>query len=408
MWKRIRSDDSTRLRLKYDTYYHIFDKQEGTRVFKDGKEFIMLSSNDYLGLSHHPKIKEAGIEAIQKWGSSTTGARLANGGRIFHRELEEKLAAFLGKEACHVFSAGYLACASAITGFADRKDLILADKNLHSSLWSGIQLSGARCERFAHNNPAHASEILSDEGADTNIFVLEGVYSMEGHIAKLPAFVEIAREHNAFVILDDAHGFGVLGKNGRGTADHFGMTEQVDVLCASFSKSLAGAGGFVASSREAIEYMRSHSKQTIFSAALSPASCACAQAALEIMQNEPEHQEKLFKNLERYRGILASLELDTWESETPAIPIVLGEKEKVYYFWKALLEKGIYSIISIAPGVPPGKDLIRTAISASHTEEDLDRIEEAMTFAKSKNWISHGILTQLTHVTNTCWSAHVH
>ena len=384
LWKRIRADESTRLRLKYDTYYHIFDKQEGTRVFKDGKEFIMLSSNDYLGLSHHPKIKEAGIEAIQKWGSSTTGARLANGGRIFHRELEEKLAAFLGKEACHVFSAGYLACASAITGFADRKDLILADKNLHSSLWSGIQLSGARCERFAHNNPAHASEILSDEGADTNIFVLEGVYSMEGHIAKLPAFIEIAREHNAFVILDDAHGFGVLGKNGRGTADHFGMTEQVDVLCASFSKSLAGAGGFVASSREAIEYMRSHSKQTIFSAALSPASCACAQAALEIMQNEPEHQEKLFKNLERYRGILASLELDTWESETPAIPIVLGEKEKVYYFWKALLEKGIYSIISIAPGVPPGKDLIRTAISASHTEEDLDRIEEAMTYAKSK------------------------
>ena len=384
MWKRIRADESTRLRLKYDTYYHIFERQEGTRVFKDGKEFIMLSSNDYLGLSHHPKIKEAGIEAIQKWGSSTTGARLANGGRIFHRELEEKLAAFLGKEACHVFSAGYLACASAITGFADRKDLILADKNLHSSLWSGIKLSGARCERFAHNNPAHASEILSDERADTNIFVLEGVYSMEGHIAKLPAFIEIAREHNAFVILDDAHGFGVLGKNGRGTADHFGMTEQVDVLCASFSKSLAGAGGFVASSREAIEYMRSHSKQTIFSAALSPASCACAQAALEIMQNEPEHQEKLFKNLERYRGILASLELDTWESETPAIPIVLGEKEKVYYFWKALLEKGIYSIISIAPGVPPGKDLIRTAISASHTEEDLDRIEEAMTYAKSK------------------------
>ena len=384
LWKRIRSDDSTRLRLKYDTYYHIFDRQEGTRVFKDGKEFIMLSSNDYLGLSHHPKIKEAGIEAIKKWGSSTTGARLANGGRIFHQELEERLADFLGKKACHVYSAGYLACASAITGFAERKDLILADKNLHSSLWSGIQLSGARCERFAHNNPSHAAEILGYKETDNNIFVLEGVYSMEGHIAKLPEFVKIAQEHKAFIILDDAHGFGVLGKNGRGTADHFGMTDQVDVLCASFSKSLAGAGGFVASTKEGIDYMRSHSKQTIFSAALSPASCACAQAALEIMQNEPEHQERLFKNLERYRGILANLELDTWESETPAIPIVLGEKEKVYYFWKALLEKGIYAIISIAPGVPPGKDLIRTAISASHTEEDLDRIEEAMTYAKSK------------------------
>ena len=384
LWKRIASDDSTRLRLKYDTYYHIFERQEGTRVFKDGKEFIMLSSNDYLGLSNHPRIKEAGIQAIKKWGSSTTGARLANGGRIFHQELEEKLADFLGKEACHVFSAGYLACASAVTGFADRKDLILADKNLHSSLWSGIQLSGARCERFAHNNPAHAAEIIEEEEGSNKIFVLEGVYSMEGHIAKLPDFVDIAKKHNAFLVLDDAHGFGVLGKDGRGTAEHFGMTDDVDVLCASFSKSLAGAGGFVASSKDAINYMRSHSKQTIFSAALSPVSCACAQEALQIMQDEPEHREQLFKNLERYRGILADLELDTWESETPAIPIVLGEKEKVYYFWKALLEKGIYAIISIAPGVPPGKDLIRTAISASHTDEDLDRIEEAMIYAKSK------------------------
>ena len=384
LWKRIKSDDSTRLRLKYDTYYHIFEKQEGTRVFKDGKEFIMLSSNDYLGLSHHPRIKEAGIAALKKWGSSTTGARLANVGRIFHEELEEKLANFIGKEACHVYSAGYLACASAVTGFADRKDIILADKNLHSSLWSGIQLSGARCERFAHNNPAHAAEILEEEDQNNKIFVLEGVYSMEGHIAKLPAFIEIAKKYNVFTILDDAHGFGVLGKDGRGTVDHFGMTDEVDVLCSSFSKSLAGAGGFVASSKEAIDYMRSHSKQTIFSAALSPASCACAQEALDVMLDEPQHRERLVKNLERYRNILANLELDTWESETPAIPIVLGEKEKVYYFWKALLEKGIYAVISIAPGVPPGKDLIRTAISASHTDEDLDRIEEAMTYAKSK------------------------
>lgn len=385
LWKRIRSDDSTRLRLKYDTYYHIFERQEGTRVWKDGKEYIMLSSNDYLGLSNHPRIKEAGINAIKKWGSSTTGARLANGGRIFHQELEEKLAHFIGKEACHVFSAGYLACASAVTGFAERKDLILADKNLHSSLWSGIQLSSARCERFAHNNAAHAAEILEDEEKGTNkIFVLEGVYSMEGHIAKLPSFVEIAQKYNAFIILDDAHGFGVLGEKGKGTVDHFKMTDEVDVICSSFSKSLAGAGGFVASSKDAIDYMRSHSKQTIFSAALSPASCASAQAALDIMQEEPEHAERLQKNLDRYRSILYNLELDTWESETPAIPIVLGEKEKVYYFWKALLEKGIYAIISIAPGVPPGKDLIRTAISASHTEEDLDRIEEAMVYAKSK------------------------
>ena len=382
---RIKSDDATRLRLKYDTYYHIFEKQEGTRVWKDGREFIMLSSNDYLGLTHHPKVKEAGKKAIEQWGASTTGARLANGGRIFHSELEEELAAFVGKESAHVFSAGYLACASAVTGFADRKDVLFADKNLHSSLWSGIKLSGARCERFAHNHPSHLRELVGYENQESaKIFVLEGVYSMEGHIAKLPEFIELAEEYKAFIILDDAHGFGVLGNQGRGVCDHFGLTNEVDVICSSFSKSLAGSGGFVASDREAIDYMRSHSKQTIFSAALSPAACASARQALRVLQNEPEHRERLFKNLERYRSILLDLELDTWESETPAIPIVLGEKEKVYYFWKALLEKGIYTIISIAPGVPPGKDLIRTAISASHTDEDLDRIEEAMHYAKSK------------------------
>ena len=291
IWDRIRSDDATRLRLKYDTYYHIFDHQKGTRVIKDGKEYIMLSSNDYLGLAHHPKVKEAAKQALEEWGASTTGARLANGGRIFHQRLEEKLAHFIGKEACHVFSAGYLACASSVTGFADRKDILFADKNLHSSLWSGIRLSGARCERFAHNNPAHLREILEEEDDQLGkLFILEGVYSMEGHIVKLPEFVELAKKHQAFVVMDDAHGFGVLGDCGRGTANHFGLTDEVDVLCGSFSKSLAGAGGFVASSKEAIDYMRSHSKQTIFSAALTPASCASAEAALDVMENEPEHQ----------------------------------------------------------------------------------------------------------------------
>jgi len=385
IWDRIENDDITRLRLKYDTYYHIFDHQDGTRVTKDGKEYVMLSSNDYLGLTHHPKIKEAGIDALKKWGSSTTGARLANGGRSFHRELEEELANFLGKESCHVFSAGYLACASAVTGFVGRKDLVLADKNLHSSLWSGIKLSGAHCERFAHNHPEHLREILQSEDKKTGkAIVIEGIYSMEGHIARLPELTEIAKEFDCFTVLDDAHGLGVLGKDGRGTADHFDLTEQMDVISGSFSKSLSGIGGFVASSKSAIDYMRSHSKQTIFSAALTPVACACARAALRVMQEEPEHRERLFKNLSRYVSLLKELNLDTWDSEAPAVPIVLGEKEKVYYFWKALLEKGIYSIISIAPGVPPGKDLIRTAISGAHSDEDLDRIEEGIRYAASK------------------------
>ncbi len=385
IWERIEQDDITRLRLKYDTYYHIFDTQTGTRVTKDGKEYVMLSSNDYLGLTHHPKVKEAGIAALKRWGSSTTGARLANGGRSFHRELEEDLADFLGKESCHVFSAGYLACASAVTGFISRKDLVLADKNLHSSLWSGIRLSGAQCERFAHNHPEHLREILdAEDPAIGKAIVLEGIYSMEGHIARLPELTEIAKEYDCFTILDDAHGFGVLGRDGRGTADHFDLTDQIDVISGSFSKSLSGIGGFVASSKQAIEYMRSHSKQTIFSAALTPVACACAHAALKVMRDEPQHREKLFRNLKRYVSLLKELNLDTWDSEAPAVPIVLGEKEKVYYFWKALLEKGVYAIISIAPGVPPGKDLIRTAISGAHTDEDLDRIEEGIRYAVTK------------------------
>ena len=385
IWNRILSDDSTRLRLKYDAYYHIFEDQTGTRVTKEGKEYVMLSSNDYLGLSQHPKIKEAGMKALQKWGSSTTGARLANGGRIFHRALEEDLADFLGMEACHVFSAGYLACASAITGFVDRNDLVFADKNLHSSLWSGIKLSGAKCERFAHNHPEHLREILAYEDPNTNkALVVEGIYSMEGHIARLPELLEVAKEFGAFFILDDAHGIGVLGDDGKGTANHFGLTDQIDVICGSFSKSFSGMGGFVCASKEAIDYMRSHSKQTIFSAALSPASTACAHAALGIIRSEPEHRKKLEANLARYRRLLDELNLDTWNSESPAVPIVLGKKEKVYYFWKALLEKGVYAIISIAPGVPPGKDLIRTAISAAHTEEDFDLIEEAFRYAVTK------------------------
>ena len=385
IWNRILSDDSTRLRLKYDAYYHIFEDQTGTRVTKEGKEYVMLSSNDYLGLSQHPKIKEAGMKALQKWGSSTTGARLANGGRIFHRALEEDLADFLGMEACHVFSAGYLACASAITGFVDRNDLVFADKNLHSSLWSGIKLSGAKCERFAHNHPEHLREILAYEDPNTNkALVVEGIYSMEGHIARLPELLEVSKEFGAFFILDDAHGIGVLGDDGKGTANHFGLTDQIDVICGSFSKSFSGMGGFVCASKEAIDYMRSHSKQTIFSAALSPVSTACAHAALGIIRSEPEHRKKLEANLARYRSLLDELNLDTWNSESPAVPIVLGKKEKVYYFWKALLEKGVYAIISIAPGVPPGKDLIRTAISAAHTEEDFDLIEEAFRYAVTK------------------------
>lgn len=383
--QRFSEDDTTRLRLKYEPYYHSFQKQQGARVWQGDREFTMLASNDYLGLGNHPKVIEAGKQALEKWGSGTTGARLANGSRSFHIELEEQLADFLGKEACHVSSAGYLSCMSAVASFAQRGDVIFVDKNSHSSLWSGIQASGAGYEKFSHNNVEDLRHLLSTEKPEAaKIIVIEGVYSMEGHIAKLPEIAELGEEFDAFVVMDDAHGFGVLGENGRGTIEHFGLTKGVDVICGSFSKSLGGTGGFVAGSRDAIEYLRSHSKQTIFSAALSPAACVCASAALQVMKEEPEHRLRLWENVKRYKAILEDLELDLWESETPAVPIVLGDKEKVYFFWKALLEKGIFTVISVAPAVPPGKDLIRTAISARHDDQDFEQIADALVYAKSR------------------------
>jgi 7-keto-8-aminopelargonate synthetase-like enzyme len=343
---------------------------------------IMLASNDYLGLSFHPKVIEAGRAALLKWGTSTTGARTSNGSRTYHLELEEKIAAFLGREACHVHAAGYLSCLSSVAAFAQKGDVVLADKNIHSCLWDGIRLSMAQVERFSHNNPIDLREVVATvDPKAPKMLVVEGVYSMEGHIAKLPDLIAIAEQYNCFTVLDDAHGFGVLGKQGRGTADHFGLNDQVDIVCGSLSKSLASTGGFTAASREVIEYLRTNSKQTIFSAALSPCQAACALASLEVMQTEPEHLERLWKNTKRYREILRNLGLDTWESETPAVPIVLGTKERVYPFWQALLEKGVFTVISIAPAVPAGKDLIRTAVSALHTDEQLDKIADAMAYA---------------------------
>lgn len=384
--ERCRADTATKLRLKYAPYYHAMEAQTGPRVRLQGRDMIMLASNDYLGLSFHPKVIETARAALLEWGTSPTGARISNGSRAYHHQLEEQLAAFLGREACHVHAAGYLSCLAGIGAFAQKGDVILADKNIHSCLWDGIRLSTADVERFSHNNPDDLRTVASHApAAAPKLLVLEGVYSMEGHIARLPEIMAVAQEYGCFTVLDDAHGFGVLGRGGRGTADHFGLNDQIDIVCGSLSKSLASTGGFVAGSRDLIEYLRTHSKQTIFSAALSPSQAAAAGAALAVLQSEPEHLERLWSNTRKYTAMLKSLGLDTWGSETPAVPIVLGSKERVYYFWQALLEKGVFTVMSIAPAVPTGKDLIRTAISASHTDEQLEQIAEAMAYAVKKS-----------------------
>ena len=380
--ERAKDDYATKMRLKYKPYYHAMDSQQGTHIRLQGRDMVMLSSNDYLGLSFHPKVIEACGQGARTWGSSTTGARISNGTRSYHVELEEKLAAFLGREACHISVAGYVSCVSAVATFAQKGDMILADKNLHSCLWDGVRLSMASVERFSHNNPEDLRQILKDvPQSQTKMLVIEGVYSMEGHICQLPELAQIGEDAGCFTVLDDAHGFGVLGRQGRGTADHFKLNDKVDILCGSMSKSLASTGGFVSGSRELIEYLRTNSKQTLFSAAISPSMAAAASASLDIMQTEPQHLERLWRNTKRYREMLKGLGLDTWGSETPAVPIVLGSKELVYRFWQALLEKGVFTVMSIAPAVPPGKDLIRTAVSALHSDEDLEKIAAAMAYA---------------------------
>ena len=382
---RSRDDSATKLRLRYAPYYHAPEAQQGTRIRLDGRDMIMLASNDYLGLSFHPRVIESARAALLEWGTSTTGARVSNGSRAYHLALEAKLAAFLGKEACQVHAAGYLSCLSGLAAFAQKGDFIIADKNIHSCMWDGARLSTATLERFAHNNPEDLRNVASQlPSSAPKLLAIEGVYSMEGHIAPLPALVEIAAQHKMFTVLDDAHGFGVLGSQGRGTADHFGVAEKIDVICGSMSKSLGSVGGFVAGDRALIEYLRTHGKHTIFSAALPPAQAAASSAALDVLQEEPGHLARLWENTRRYRQILTDLGLDTWGSETPAIPVVIGDKMRAYNFWQALMEKGVFTVLSIAPAVPPGKDLIRSAVSAGHTDEQLDRIAEAFAYAKRK------------------------
>jgi 8-amino-7-oxononanoate synthase len=386
--ERCRSDAATKLRLKFSPYYHVIESQgEGmAMVERGGRPTIMMCSNEYLGLSHHPAVRRAAKEAIDKWGTSPCGSRLANGTRAYHIELEDELAAFLGKEACHVSVAGYMAQMSVLSAIAQRKDAFLVDKSIHASLWDGVRLSGADIERFTHEDMASLRALLEQlEANQAKAVVVDGVYSMEGHIANLPEICELCDEHGAFLIVDDCHGFGVLGREGRGTADHFGLTDRVDLLTGSFSKSLASTGGYLAGDRAYVEFLRSSSQQIIFSAALAPAATATALASLRVMQREPEHIEKLWENTRYYQGILKSLGLDFWDSPTPAVPIVIGDKERCYFFWKSLTDQGFFTVMSISPGVPVGKDMIRTAVSSLHTREQLDRFGDALKVAIKKS-----------------------
>ncbi len=359
-------------------YFRPISDSEDTEVTIEGRRLIMLGSNNYLGLTHHPKVISAAERALRGYGSGCTGSRFLNGTLDLHEKLERDLARFLGKEDCLVFSTGYGANLGLITALVGRNEHIYIDKLDHASIVDGAQLSYGRTVRFRHSElddlEAKISLRASERGA---LIIVDGVYSMDGVIADVPALARIARRYGAVLAVDDAHAVGVLGPNGEGTSAHFGVTDEVDVIVGTFSKSFASVGGYVAASEEVIHYVRHHSRPFMFSAALPPASTASVQAALEVIQAEPERRQRLWENTARLQSGLVNLGFDIGKTETPVIPVLIGELEPTFIFWRAMFEAGVFTNPVVSPAVPESECRLRTSLMATHTSDQIDRSLEA-------------------------------
>lgn len=359
-------------------YFVPLDSSEGTEVTYEGRRIIMIGSNNYLGLTTHPKVRAAAIEGIERYGTSCTGSRFLNGTLRLHQELEERLAAFVGKEAALVFSTGMQVNLGAISALVGPKDFVIIDKDNHASIVDACRLSLGRMKRFRHNDLNHLEHVLAGLPDDCGkLVVVDGVFSMGGDIAKLPEIVSLSKKYGARIYVDDAHSLGVLG-NGRGTAAHFGLTDEVDLIMGTFSKSFASIGGFIAGDDQVMHYVQHHARSLIFSASLPPPNLMTAMAALDIMENEPEHVEQLWDNGKKMLTGLNDLGFNTGNTETPIIPVIIGDDEPTFLTWRLLFERGLYTNPVISPAVPPGQSMLRTSYTATHTEEQLDRSLEIM------------------------------
>jgi 8-amino-7-oxononanoate synthase len=362
-------------------YYYVFRRVESaqdTEVIVGGQKLIMAGSNNYLGLTSHPKVKEAAIKAVEKYGSGCAGSRFLNGNLIIHDELEEKLAAFFHKEAAVVFATGYQTNLGTISALVGRNDVVILDKFDHASIIDGCRLSFGQVKKFKHNDMQDLERVLSSTSDKAGMLIIvDGVFSMEGDITPLPDVVDLARKYGARVMVDDAHSVGVLGEGGRGTAEHFHMEDKVDLIMGTYSKSLAAIGGFIVASREVANYVKHLSRSLIFSASLAPALVAAVSAALDVIQEEPELREKLWHNTHKMLKGFKELGFDTGTSETPIIPIIIGDRMKTFQMCGLLQEYGIFVNPTISPAVPPGRELLRTSYMATHTEEQLDKILDA-------------------------------
>ncbi len=356
-------------------YFLPMEDAEGTEVTIYGKKTIMIGSNNYLGLTTHPKVREAAIAAIKKYGTSCTGSRFLNGTLKIHLEAEEKLAAFVGKPAALVFATGMQTNLGAISCLLGKDDIALIDKDDHASIVDAVRLGFGEMRRFVHSDLASLERQLAAAPDKAGVLVVvDGVYSMGGDIAPLPAIVKLVKHYGARLYVDDAHSLGVLGPQGRGTAAHFNLTDQVDLIMGTFSKSFASLGGFVAGDADVIQWIQHTARSMIFSASITPGSLAAAMAALEIMQTESDRIEQLWHNTEKMRTGYQAMGFDTGPSETPVIPIMIGDDQKTFAAWKALLEAGIYTNAVVSPAVPSSKSLLRTSYMATHTDAQLDRV----------------------------------
>lgn len=361
----------------YYPYFAPLSDTEGTEVTIRGHRLIMIGSNNYLGLTTHPKVREAAIDAIRRYGTSCTGSRFLNGNLELHEELERRLAKFIGKEAGLVFSTGFQTNLGAISSLVGRNDVVITDKEDHASIVDGCRLSFGTMKRFNHNDLAGLERILQSCPEEVGrLVVVDGVFSMGGDLADLPGIVSLCQRYGARLMVDDAHSIGVLGE-GRGTAAHFGLNDQVDLIMGTFSKSFASLGGFLVGDEPVIHYIRHHARSLIFSASIPPANAAAALAALEIMESEPERRQRVLAIAERMRREFQRMGYNTGNSVTPIIPIIIGERMKTFAMWKRLYEEGVYVNPVIEPAVPPGMSLLRTSYMATHTDEQMDRVLDA-------------------------------
>lgn len=356
-------------------YFMPIEGSEGTVVTIAGEQKIMLGSNNYLGLTHDPRVLAKAEEVARRYGTGCTGSRLLNGTLDLHEKLERDLAEFVGKETALVFSTGFQVNLGIISTIVGRNDVVVIDKLDHASIVDGCRLSSGETLRYRHNDMRDLERILEKASSRAGgcLIVVDGLFSMEGDLSNLPEILPIAQRYGANVMVDEAHSVGVMGKNGAGAAEHFGVTDQVDLLMGTFSKSFASIGGFAAGDERVISFIKHQARSLIFSAAMAPYAVATVQACLDILKVEPERRERLWHNAHFFKEGIQSLGFNTGPCESPIIPIIIGRMDHTFMLWKILMDEGVFTNPVVAPAVPENSTLIRTSVMASHTEELLSQ-----------------------------------